>query len=429
MAALPSPDRHGAQLRNVIKALAPRFSVEVMALKGLDQAVVERYLGARLLRVPAHAGSLEAQIDAFRRAVRRQLDGEEYDVIHFRDAWAGLPVSERKGDISAKLVYDVALSPQGEPRAADRDLAATLFQSESHCLERADLILVPTETARRHLERAGFGGRVAVVPPGVDIDHFDWEPAPTPPRPIILYAGRIAPGRRVRLLLEAAALLQGEHDFEVWLVGPVDDTLRKPLDETVEGLNIGERVREFGPVAHDDMPRMLARASICVVPGAADESERPLASPPTKLLEYMACRRPVIAPNRPCVTEIIRQGVEGLLFAPGDAADLAACLRRLLGDAGFAAELAVNGYHAVRDRYPASAARRRLLEAYSRLISPESHRDVHATQASPLDVLPAHADTTLGRDPTPPPVAEEITFEASGSLLGGGIPEKMKGSS
>src|SRR5262249_34690987 len=157
---------------------------------------------------------------AFRRAVRRQLDGEEYDVIHFRDAWAGLPISERKSDLSAKIVYDVALSPQGEPRAADRDLAATLFQSQSFCVERWDLILVPTEAARRHLERAGFGGRVAVVPPGVDIDHFDWEHAPIPVRPVIMYAGRIAPGRRVRLLLEAAALLKAELDFEVWLVGP-----------------------------------------------------------------------------------------------------------------------------------------------------------------------------------------------------------------
>jgi glycosyltransferase involved in cell wall biosynthesis len=428
MAALPSPDRHGAQLRNVIKALAPRFHVEVMALKGLDQAVVERYLGARLLRVPAHAGSLEDQIDAFRRAVRRQLEGEEYDVIHFRDAWSGLPISERKGDLSAKIVYDVALSPQGEPRAADRDLAATLFQSESYCLERSDLILVPTETARRHLERAGFGGRVAVVPPGVDIDHFDWEPAPTPPRPVIMYAGRIAPGRRVRLLLEAAALLRADHDFEVWLVGPVDESLRKPLDETVANLGIADRVREWGPVDHDDIPRVLARASICVVPGAADETERPLASPPTKLLEYMACRRPVIAPNRPCVTEIIRQGVEGLLFAPGDGTDLAACLRRLLTDSSFSGELAAAGYHAVRDRYPASAARRRLLEAYSRLVAPDSHRGVHPTQASPLDVLPAHADTTMRRDSTPP-VYDEITFEASGALLGGGIPEKMKGNS
>src|SRR5205085_225309 len=201
MAALPAPDRHGAQLRNVVKALTPRFDVDVMALKRTDQAVVERYLGARLSRVPPAGPSLADTIDSFRRAVRRQLDGEDYEVIHFRDAWSGLPICERRWDIASRLVFDVALSPQGEPRAADGELAASLSLSENYCLERADLIVVPTETARAHLDRGGFGGRVAVVPPGVDIDHFDWEPAALfpPPRPILLYAGRIAPGRRVRL--------------------------------------------------------------------------------------------------------------------------------------------------------------------------------------------------------------------------------------
>src|SRR5439155_7105616 len=117
--------------------------------------------------------------------------------------------------------------------------------SENYCLERADLIVVPTETARAHLDRGGFGGRVAVVPPGVDIDHFDWEPAALfpPPRPILLYAGRIAPGRRVRLLLEAVGHL-GRHDVDVWLCGPVDDALRTPLDETIAQLELGDRVHE-----------------------------------------------------------------------------------------------------------------------------------------------------------------------------------------
>src|SRR5262249_29564905 len=270
MAALPAPDRHGAQLRNVVKALTPRFAVDVMALKGADQAVVEHYLKARLLRVPAGALTLAEQIDAFRRAVRRQLDGEEYDVIHFRDAWSGLPICERRWDMPSRLVFDVALSPHSEPRAADRELAATLFQSESYCLERSDLILVPTQTARLHLERAGFGGEVAVVPPGVDIDHFDWEPPSLrAARPVILYAGRIAPGRRVRLLLEAVSLLMEKHDFEVWLCGAVDDTLRAPLDDLVGKLGLRERLRELGPVDHDDMPRIIAQATVCVAPSAA----------------------------------------------------------------------------------------------------------------------------------------------------------------
>jgi glycosyltransferase involved in cell wall biosynthesis len=392
MAALPSPDRHGAQLRNVVRALAPRLGVDVMALKRFDQPVVERYLKARILRVPAGEGPLPEQIDAFRRAVARQLEGSEYDVIHFRDAWSGLPICERKDDLPGRLIFDIALSPLGEPRAADGELAARLSESEAFCLGRADLILVATETARRHLERAGLGERAVVVPPGVDVDHFDWEPAPKAIRPVVLYGGRIAPGRRVRLLLAAAGLLSPRLDLEVWLVGPLDPSLRKPLDEAVRELGLVGRVRELGAVDHEDMPRVLAQASVCVVPAAPDAG-LPLAGPPTKLLEAMACRRPVVAPSVPCIAEIVRQGSEGLLFEPNDAADLARCLERILTDSSFAAELAAAGHRAVRERHPASAARRRLLEAYGRLLPAGALRPVAAAGETPIDALPAHADT------------------------------------
>jgi glycosyltransferase involved in cell wall biosynthesis len=276
----------------------------------------------------------------------------------------------------------------------------------------------------------------------VDVDHFDWEPAVAAPRPIVMYAGRIAPGRRVRLLLEASALLLAEVDHEVWLVGPVDESLRAPLDEAKRALGIEDRVRETGPVEHDDMPRVIAQAQVCVVPAAADEAERPLASPPQKLLESMACRRPVVAPNRSCIAEIVRQGVEGLLFAPGDAQDLAACLRRLLTDPALAADVAWAGYHAVRERYPASASRRRLLEAYGRLLPADVYRPFSPAAAGPVDALPAHRDTTARHEPWVterpselagrPEAAEaalEAGFQAAGSLLEGGVSDPIPGRS
>jgi glycosyltransferase involved in cell wall biosynthesis len=434
MAALPAPDRHGAELRNVVKALAPRFQVDVMAVKGAEQSVVERYLTARVLRVPTGPGaSLRAQIDSFRRAVRRQLEGDDYEVIHLRDAWGGLPVCERRWDMPTRIVYDVALSPHGEPPAADGELEQALSQSEAYCLERADLVLVRTETARRALEHAGCR-RVAVVPPGVDVDHFDWEPEPEGERPILLYAGRIAPGRRVRLLLEAAASLRSQVDLEVWLCGPVDPSLRGPLDDTVRALRLTGHVRELGPVEHDDMPRVIARATVCVCTGAPDPAERPLAGPPTKILEYMACRRAVVAPNRPSVAEVLRHGEEGLLFSPGDAHDLEACLRRLLYEPMLRREMADAAYQSVRARYPASATRRRLIEEYSTIVSPASFREIASAGALPCDALPARADTTPHREAwvadqvrlgASAEELERVDFRAAGALLEGGISAKM----
>jgi glycosyltransferase involved in cell wall biosynthesis len=272
--------------------------------------------------------------------------------------------------------------------------------------------------------RAGVGARVVVVPPGVDVDHFDWETPPPRDRLVVLYAGRIAPGRRVRVLLEAASLLRERWEFEVWLVGPVDESLRQPLSDAVRVLGLSDRVREVGTVDHGDMPRVIAQAAVCVVPGAPDEADRPLAGPPLKLLESMACRRATIAPQCSSVAEIVRPGVEGLLFAPGDPRELASCLDRLFADPALREELASAGYRTVRERYPASASRRRLLESYARLVPPESLRPVASALASPVDALPAYGDTFWGRDISTE--LDDVRFQAAGDLLEGGFARKPR---
>ena len=83
----PAPDRQGVQLGHLIKALAPRFEVDVVTLRVGDLAYVDRFHKARMLRVPVGGGGLVEQAEAFGRALRRQLEGEEYDIVHLRTAW------------------------------------------------------------------------------------------------------------------------------------------------------------------------------------------------------------------------------------------------------------------------------------------------------------------------------------------------------
>ena len=80
--------------------------------------------------------------------------------------------------------------------------------------------------------------------------------------------------------------------------------------------------------------------------------------------------------------------------------DLARQLGRLLDDAGLRERLAEAGYDRVRARHPASAARRRLLEAYARLLPP-SEWAKPASAVSPIDALPSRPDTTTSRRPMP----------------------------
>jgi len=398
----PAPDRHGVALLNVLKALAPRYRVDVLTLRTVSDELpfVERFMRTRMLRVPVGSGTLVEQVDAFERAVRRQLEGEEYELVHLRSAWGAAAVLAGAAP-PMRLVYEVARSTEGQPRAADAEVQARLADEERACLARADLILVPSETARQTLSQRGLGEHVAVVTPGVDIDHFDWEPplddVPQDPVPRVLYVGRLAAGRGVRLLIRAVASLRRTRRLKLVLAGPVEEPFTKILDDALAGAGLGpDDVERLPPIAHDDVPRLLATASICVAPASPDENDRPLAGFPTKILEYMACRRAVIAPRRGSVEEVIDDGVHGLLFTPGQADSLAAQLARLLDSIELRERIAAAGYERVRALFPASATRRQLLTAYARLAPPSGWTAPNEAPA-PLDAFPAHSDTTTAR--------------------------------
>src|ERR1043165_5539060 len=139
--AVPGPRRAGVQLRHVIRALTPLHSVDLLVVREGDQAYVERQGSVRVLRVPTHEADLRSQVQAFQRALKRQLDGADYDVVHCRDSWSGIP-----------------------------DLDARYARDEETCLLGADLVLAPTPASVRALHSRGKPGRVVLSPLGVDVD-------------------------------------------------------------------------------------------------------------------------------------------------------------------------------------------------------------------------------------------------------------------
>ncbi len=362
--AVPGPDRAGVQMRHVLRALAPHHAVDVLALRAGDQPYVERHASARLLRVPLHELTPRARVEAFRRALRRQLDGAEYDIVHVRDGWSGMPVLEERDRLRYGVVFDAARSPMAEPGRVDPDLAAELARDEEACLLAADAILAPHEPGRRYLAARGRADRVYVVPPGVDVDRFDWDVAPEAGPPRVLYAGALAPGCGVRILLRAMVDVARKSDARLVLAGPPAPGFTDVLASAVSDLRLTDRVELLGPIEHEELPALIATATVCVAPAAAELTPRPTALYPTKLLEYLACRRAVVAPRRGTVGLLLVDAMHGLSFTPGDPGDLARKILVLLADAQLRQSLAGAGYELVRSRGTASGTRRALRVAY-----------------------------------------------------------------
>lgn len=384
--AVPGPRRAGVQLRHVIRALTPLHAVDLLVVREGDQAYVERQGAVRVLRVPTHEADLRSQIQAFQRALKRQLDGADYDVVHCRDSWSGIPVLEARSRLGYAMVYDLARSPLGET-TLDPELDAQYARDEEACLLAADLVLAPTPAAVKALGGRGKPGRVVLSPLGVDVDRFDWDDPSTGGPPRILYVGTIDPGRGVRVLVRAMAAIVREVDARLVLAGAMAPRFDQPLQAAIRELGLVDKVEVLGPVDHDQLPALLATATVCVVPAAADLTPSPTVVFPTKLLEYMACRRAVVAPRRETLTHVVENHREALLFEPGDPIDLARKVLRLLGEPLLRDRIAQNAYERVRREFTASATRRALRRAYQGLGERFAVPEIDADDAPKIELL------------------------------------------
>ena len=356
------------QLRHVIRSLTAHHAVDLLVVREGEQPYVERQNSVRVLRVPTNDPDLRAQIQAFQRALKRQLDGADYDVVHCRDSWSGIPVLEARSRLGYAVVYDLTRSPLGES-ALDPDLDAQYGRDEEACLLAADLVLAPTPAAVKALQGRGKPERVVLSPPGVDVDRFDWDDPPKAGVPKLLYTGSIDPGRGVRVLVRAMAAIVREVDARLVLAGPVvSPRFEKALRDGIRELGLESKIELTGPVDHDELPALIATATVCVVPAASDLTPNPTVVYPTKLLEYMACKRAIVAPRRETVSMVVENGREALLFEPGDPIDLARKVLRLLGEPQLRERIAQAAYERVRRDFTASAARRSLTRAYDVIV-------------------------------------------------------------
>lgn len=380
---VPSPKGASTHITYFTRGLV-QAGYRVQLVTAGDPALPERgdYCGAAILRVPAgdDANFLERAM-AFGEAVLRHLEtAPPYAVAHFRSVWDGLAIVQARARFGYKTLFEVNGLPSVElkyhyPALKGTPLLAKIRQQEVAALLLADAIVCPSGVTRAFLASLGVPReRIVVIPNGVDTRLFTPQPVrPAAGVPSLLYIGTLADWQGLNLLLQALPMIVSEIPVKLRIVGRGRGRQRKDLLKQIGRLGLEEHVALEPAVPHHEMPALVAQADVCLAPLAYNDRNVTQGCCPLKVIEYMACARPIVASDLPVVRELVREDVDALLCAPDDPADLARGVLALLRDPERARQLGDAAARRARTRYSWRAAQKKLLRVYRMLgASPHS---------------------------------------------------------
>jgi glycosyltransferase involved in cell wall biosynthesis len=217
------------------------------------------------------------------------------------------------------------------------------------------------------LKRQVPGVEPAIIPFGAAV-HAPAEPPPYTwdgTRPFeLLFVGRLVERKGVHLLLDALSTLPAERGVVLHVVG--DGPERAKLQARAVGLGLGARAVFHGFVAREELERRLTTCDAFVLPAVVD-AKGDTEGLGVVLLEAMAHARPVIASAAGGIVDIVRDGRNGVLVPPGDAAALAGAIQRMMDDPARARALGLQGRQDAAEGFSWEVIADRLAELYRRV--------------------------------------------------------------
>lgn len=295
---------------------------------------------------------LPGQLCAFAAGLMRTEARHEpgwYDLVHshyWLSGQVGWLAADRWCVPLVHTMHTMAKVKNAQLAEGDAPEPAGRVIGEEQVVEAADRILANTDAEARELIDLYDADpeRVAVVPPGVDLDLF------TPGGPdgrlaarrrlglpedadLLLFVGRIQPLKAPDVLLKAAARMlarrpAGARPLRVAVLGgPSGTGLEHPeeLARLVGELGLADAATLQPPVPRPVLADWYRAADLAVVPSYSESFG-------LVALEAQACGTPAVAARVGGLRTAVRDGVSGLLVDGHDPADWADALDDLLAD-------------------------------------------------------------------------------------------------
>jgi glycosyltransferase involved in cell wall biosynthesis len=292
---------------------------------------------------PRPLGSTRAAFDIYNnllfseRAVK-EIERQAPDFIYQRYArfsWAGVAAALKT---KRPLFLEYNGSEVWVGRFWDRvGLLDLLARYERLNLKAATRVFVVSEVERENLLRAGLANeKIVVNPNAVDADLFRpnvrgdrvrHELMIAPDETLVGFIGTFGPWHGVEVLANAITQTPREAKLRFLLIG--SGALRPKVEEILRAAHAEDRVIMVGAISHDRVPVMLDACDILVSPHVPLEDGSPFFGSPTKLFEYMAMGKAIVASRLGQIGEVLTHEQTALLVEPGNVAELANAIERL----------------------------------------------------------------------------------------------------
>lgn len=342
-------------------------------IAGLDE-------GSTPLKIiwPKPIGSTRAAFDIynnllFTHGATREVERARPDFIYqrySRFSWAGVEASLLTG---RPLFLEYNGSEVWVGRHWDRvGKLALLARYERLNLAAAARVFVVSEVERRNLLRAGVEDeKIVVNPNGVDAERFRpgvggrdvrRELGIALDETLVGFVGTFGPWHGVLALAEAVKLLPETARVRFLMVG--SGALRAEVEGILREAGALQRVILTGAVEHGRVPALLDACDVLASPHVqlADGSE--FFGSPTKLFEYMAMGKAIVASRLGQIGDVLADEETALLVEPGDARSLSEAILRLADEPELRERLGAAARREAIARHTWTHNARRVLDAY-----------------------------------------------------------------
>ncbi len=241
-------------------------------------------------------------------------------------------------------------------------------------LRRIDHLCTGTREGEAIFRSLGYAGPITYLPHhAVDTKQFfpysperrralKAELLGDPATVAIGYVGRLWSLKGVDLLIRTLAMLRSL-PWQAVLVGSGRD--EQWLRQMVEEAGLTGRIRFFGACPPERIPEVMNALDVLVLPSRTTKEGKEQFG--RVLIEAMACRTAVIGSSSGEIPVVI--GDAGLVFPENDHTALAQHLRALVEDEQLRNEIAIKGYHRVRQHFSGEAIAQRIRVLYEQMLS------------------------------------------------------------